>query len=197
MVTTTKNTQRHVLRIVFFDAAFLKHRHMAAAYALSSSLVPEQCIGFPHNNSCISLSTTSEPCVNKTIQHLESLKKCISTHSAEDGGKKLKTSFPDLPGKHRSKTPSPPPPTRICVKGQSMFAMDKPDAAFSEEVIGIAINLAMRLEEDRVETVRTLEKEQCKTKELQTLLDIECERRLIVLEAAVQEGHFTYLCGFV
>lgn len=69
-----------------------------------------------------------------------------------------------------------------------MFAMEIPNPAFSEEVIGIAINLVMRLEEDRVETVQTLEKEQVKTKELQALLDKECERRLIVLEAAVQEG---------
>lgn len=167
-----------------------------AADVMSSRLIPEDCISFAHNNSCISLSTTSEPCVNKTIHHLESLKKCISNHTLANSGRKLKASFSDLPGKHKPITPSPPPTPKICVEGQNVFTVEKPGTEFPEDVIGVAISLVVRLEEDRTETVRALEMERNRTKELQAVLDTESARRLVLLETAVQEGG-SVVCMFV
>ena len=159
---------------------------MAAAAVITSPFTPEDHI-HPHTNSCISLSTTSEPCVNKTIQHLETLKKCISIRSAVDNGRKLKASFSDLPD-HHNPPPSTQHSTRICVEGKGVLSAEKPSAGFLDEVTEAAINLVMRLEEDRIETVRSLEKEWDRTVELQTTLDTELERRLVLIEAAVQEG---------
>lgn len=57
-----------------------------------------------------------------------------------------------------------------------------------EEVISCTVSLIARLEHDRQDTIEHLGHEKVRVQQLGEALDRECERRLDLLEVAVQKG---------
>lgn len=59
----------------------------------------------------------------------------------------------------------------------------------TDDVISSTVSLIARLEHDRQETIESLLKERVRVQQLGEALDKESERRLEVLEVAVQKGN--------
>ncbi|XP_052254970.1 coiled-coil domain-containing protein 178-like [Dreissena polymorpha] len=151
------------------------------------------------------LTTANSPCVNKAISHLELLQNIIEDWSREKEEEIVKSKqntpkgsakdvrFSESKGSRRGSTRHSSA-SGLSVSGTGYKAPERDtdsDMPYlgAEEVIDEVMTLLARLENDRLETEKALERERDRVVRLASKIDYLCQRRLKELPEVVQKEH--------